>query len=114
MRPDDVSALWDVADCCRRVVAMTRAVSENEFGSDTVLYDAAQYRLIILGEAVKRFTPEFRDEHDGVAWSDIAGLRDILVHAYHRVDAGQVFRIATRDVPALLAYIEPLLPESPG
>ena len=113
MLPDDQAALWDMTDCCRRIVEMTNSANETTFRDEPLLYDAVQYRLIILGEAAKRLTPRFRETHDHIAWSDVAGLRDVLVHAYHRVDAGQVFRIATRDVPNLLAYIEPLLPEPP-
>lgn len=92
---------------------MTSRTDERSFRDEPVLFDAVQYRLIILGEAAKRLTPEFRESHGDIAWSDVAGLRDVLVHAYHRVDAGQVFRIATRDVPNLFAYIEPLLPQPP-
>ncbi len=113
MQPDDRAALWDMADCCRRIVEMTGSADESLFRAEPLLYDAVQYRLIILGEAAKRLTPGFRESHHDITWSDVAGLRDVLVHAYHRVDAGQVFRIATRDVPNLLAYIEPLLPEPP-
>ena len=42
-------------------------------------------------------------------WTAIAGLRDILVHRYDRVDVAEVWSIALRDVPELLAYIQPLL-----
>jgi uncharacterized protein with HEPN domain len=38
-------------------------------------------------------------------------LRDHLIHAYDTVDLDEVWKTATRDVPELLAAIEPLLPK---
>ncbi len=40
----------------------------------------------------------------------MAGLRDVLVHAYERIDLPQIWGIAAESVPTVLAYIEPLLP----
>jgi len=40
-------------------------------------------------------------------------MRDVLIHAYHRVDLGQVRAMSQRDVPALLDFVTPLLPPPP-
>jgi uncharacterized protein with HEPN domain len=45
-----------------------------------------------------------------VNWGDIAGMRDIFVHAYHRVELREVWEILERHLPGLLEYIEPLVP----
>ena len=67
----------------------------------------------MIGEAVKRLSPEFRDAQAAFHWSSVAGLRDILVHTYERVDQREIWNIATTSVPGLLASISPLLPEEP-
>ena len=88
-----------------------------DFESDESLREAVQYRLIVMGEAVKRLSGEFREEHSGFRWSGVAGLRDILIHAYERVDHRELWNIATRSVPQLLTFIEPFLPgrfDDPG
>lgn len=74
---------------------------------------AAQYYLSVIGEAKKRLSPEFRAAHSEVEWSEVAGLRDVIIHAYHRVSIRRIWEIANSDVPGLLAYIEPLAPEQP-
>lgn len=81
-----------------------------DFESDEALREAVQYRLIVMGEAVKRLSSEFREDHAGFRWSGVAGLRDILVHAYERVDSRELWNIASGSVPQLLAFIEPLVP----
>ncbi len=55
-----------------------------------------------MGEAVKRLSPAFRDQHPRVAWNEIAGLRDIVVHQYHRVALRLIWGTTQRDVPAVL------------
>jgi uncharacterized protein with HEPN domain len=111
MRPDDESALLDVADAARLIIADLASLSQFEFEADAQVRDAVMYRLVIMGEAVKRLSGDFRDAHPSMRWSAIAGLRDILVHRYDRVDVTEVWNIALRDVPELLAYIQPLLLE---
>lgn len=110
MRPDDEAALLDIAYSARRVSATVNTIGLAEFIDDETAQESVLYRLIILGEAVKRLSPEFRALHSAVGWQAIAGLRDILVHAYERVNLHLVWNIATVDVAALLSYIEPLLP----
>lgn len=41
-------------------------------------------------------------------------MRDKLIHHYERIDPVEVWTAATRDVPDLLAILEPLLPEQEG
>ena len=42
----------------------------------------------------------------------MAGMRDVLIHAYDDVDVSEVWRTLTRDLPPVLRYIEPLLPKA--
>ena len=63
-----------------------------------------------MGEAVKRLSPEFQRRHSEVNWSDIAKMRDLLVHAYHRVDWNVVWNTVTTSIPETLRLIEKLVP----
>ena len=40
----------------------------------------------------------------------MAGMRDVLIHAYRRTDMDEVWTAATRAVPELIRNIEPLIP----
>jgi uncharacterized protein with HEPN domain len=72
------------------------------------------YQFLILGEAVKRLSPEFRIQYSEVPWSSIAGMRDRLIHNYDEVNLDRVWETARIDVPNFLAMIEPLLPVEEG
>ncbi len=79
------------------------------------MYDAIAerllYRLALIGEAARRLSdPNSARIIPRCRWSAMAGLRDVLVHAYERIDLPQIWGIAAKSVPTVLAYIEPLLP----
>lgn len=72
------------------------------FLEDYKTQSAVLHQLMVIGEAVKRLSVEFRDDHPVVPWSLIAGMRDKLIHGYDIVDLDEVWRTAEVDVPELL------------
>lgn len=109
--PRDADSLVDIALSARRVALLVESLTLGAFRDDETVQEAVLYRLVVIGEAVKRLSSEFREAHTEMRWTAIAGLRDVLVHSYDRVSLAEVWDIATLHVPALLAYIEPLVPE---
>lgn len=77
---------------------------------DTKTQSAVLHQLLIIGEAVKRISPEFRSAHPEVPWKLIAGTRDKLIHFYEGVDLEEVWKMVTSDLPQLISHIEPLVP----
>jgi uncharacterized protein with HEPN domain len=43
----------------------------------------------------------FRDAVPEVPWKRIAGMRDVLIHAYDVVDLDEVWQTASQEVPDL-------------
>lgn len=50
-------------------------------------YDAVLRNLAVIAEAVRVLPSETRDRAPEVPWGAIAGLRNVVVHEYFRVDA---------------------------
>jgi uncharacterized protein with HEPN domain len=71
------------------------------FVSDERTYDAVVRNLQIIGEAVKQIPPEVREQYPAVEWRKIAGLRDILAHAYFSLENETLWDIVQNKVPAL-------------
>ena len=80
------------------------------FAGDAKTRAAVLHELLVLGEAVKRLPAAFRDHHGEVPWRNMAGLRDVLIHAYDDVDDALVWQVLTDDLPAVLSQIGALLP----
>jgi uncharacterized protein with HEPN domain len=73
----------------------------------------------VIGEVVKRLTPEKLADYPHIPWKQIAGFRDFLLHHYNRVDFETVWRAVQNDLPSLRAAIEAMLqaldsPEPPA
>lgn len=61
-----------------------------------------------MGEAVKRISPELRKQHSDLPWRGMAGMRDLLIHAYDSVDLDEVWQ-AYRQFPAIRKRIVEIL-----
>ena len=88
--------LDDIRESCRKIILYTDGMSFTEFVGDPRTSDAVVRNLEVIGQAVKRLTPEWRRDHPSIEWRKIAGLRDMLIHVYFGIDLEIVW-----DVPSL-------------
>lgn len=103
--------LEDILDSLDRIQDYTSGVSEGEFRARPLLQDAVLYRIMIVGEAVKGLPADVRGERPEIDWTAIAGMRDVLIHEYFRVDLALAWQVMQRDLPELRAQIARLLAE---
>jgi uncharacterized protein with HEPN domain len=108
MRRDEATLL-DIAKAARLTIEFTRGMDRSAFLGDVKTQSAVLHQLLILGEAAKRLSNDFRSSHPEVPWPLVAGMRDKLIHEYHEVDLHEVWRTTQRDIPDLLRIIDPLL-----
>ena len=55
-----------------------------------------------------------RDKHPEVPWSDIIGMRHVLVHEYFGIDLDIVWQVVKADLPALKHKITAIVDELGG
>jgi uncharacterized protein with HEPN domain len=56
---------------------------------------------MIVGEACRALSGDFRTRHPDEVWVLAAGLRNVIVHEYFGVDLEVVWRVIERDLPGL-------------
>ena len=77
-------------------------------------YAHAVIRAIeVIGEAVKNLSAPLKGGHPDIAWREIAGMRDKVIHRYFEINWQIVWNVITDDLPALEPKIAALLKE-PG
>lgn len=109
----DEGNLLDILKAARLAIEFRGQTDKAGFLADLKTQSAVLHQLLIIGEAVKRLSPEFRAAHPEVPWKLIAGTRDKLIHFYEGVDLDEVWKMVTADLPQLVRWIEPLVPPGP-
>ncbi len=79
--------------------------------ADERTYDAVVRNLQIIGEAVKQIPPEVREQYPAIEWRKIAGLRDILAHAYFSLENETLWDIVQNKVPESLEQMQRIVQE---
>lgn len=106
MQRDEASVL-DIVEACRRVLEFRGSQDLAAFMADIKTQSAVLYQIAVIGEASKRLSAAFRSAHPSIAWRDVAGMRDRVIHGYD-VIVKRVWRVVDAEVPALLACLVPL------
>lgn len=99
MRTDRVRVL-DAIEAIERIEKHTR-LGEVAFRQDELIQNWVVRHLQILGEAIRCLSPELRARYPELPWSEVVGMRNILVHDYFDIDQDVVWLVVEHDLPAL-------------
>ena len=110
--PRDDVVLLDMARAARLIIEFNQGIDSAAFLADAKTQSATLHQLLVLGEAAKRLSAGFCRQHPEMPWRLMAGMRDRLIHGYDAVDLDEVWSVVENDIPQLLCFIEPLLPQS--
>ena len=108
-KPDDYVRLRHILDSARKAVQFSQGRNLGDMSSDEMLNLALTRLLEIIGEASKEVSEEFRDEHPQIAWQQMAGMRNRLIHGYFDANATLVWETVNRDLPPLIVQLEKVL-----
>lgn len=105
--------LRDMLEAARKVIRYTNAPEVGAFVANEMAYDATLRNLEILGEAAKKIPAEIRQHYPQIDWRGVAGLRDILAHAYFALDDATLWQIVRTDIPKLLDLLDQIEQDLP-
>lgn len=87
--------LEDMVRSCEKILRYTQDLTFEEFIADEKTYDAVLRNLQLLGEAAKQIPEELRERFFSIEWRKIAGLRDIVAHAYFQIKDEIIWDVVT-------------------
>lgn len=105
----DQEALIDIAEAIQLILQYVQNVDFDDLTANQEKQDAILRRITIIGEATKRLSRDFREQHPGIPWKNIAGMRDVITHDYDEIDLAEVWTVIHENLPELLQYIDPLI-----
>ena len=102
----DLHFLIDILEAGEHIATYIEGLDYEDFLDSQLVQDAVMRNLQIIGEAVKRLSPETRVEHPDVPWREMAGLRDRIVHDYFGIDYEVVWSVIAEELPDLVPLVE--------
>jgi uncharacterized protein with HEPN domain len=91
------------------LLATARELRQEDFLADATLRRAFVRSFEVIGEATKKVPDDLRRRHPEVHWSDMARMRDRLIHHYFDVDYELVWDIVQTDIPELERQLNAIL-----
>ena len=87
------------------------SMSYDDFVANRLVRDAVLHCLTVVGEAANRIAKESYAELPQLPWRDMIGLRNFVVHQYEDVNMPIIWDVIQRDLPVVVAALDPLFPE---
>src|SRR3954447_19578784 len=109
----DAAYLWNLMEAGQRIQEFTAAVTFEEYVVHAMLPSAVERQFEKMGEAARKLSASFREQHPEISWREIVGLRNILTHRYYAVDQGQIWTIIRDKLPPVLEAVRRLIPPLP-
>ncbi|PYV17445.1 MAG: hypothetical protein DMG07_05825 [Acidobacteria bacterium] len=109
MLASDGVRLRHILDAAREALAFVQGRSRADLDADHMLSLALVRLLEIIGEAARGVSPPLRESYPEIAWTQMAGMRDRLVHGYFDVNQDVVWQTVQQDLPPLIAELDRIL-----
>lgn len=98
--------IHDIRESLELILAYSEGQSLESLQADRMRYDAILRNLEIMGEAARHVPDEVVDRYPEVPWQQMRGLRNVLAHEYHGVDAAVVWRLIEKRLPELKLMLD--------
>lgn len=76
----DSASLLDIARAAQLILEFAQGSEKSELAANLEKQSAILYQIVVIGEAVKRLSTDFRNQHSEVPWREIAGMRENARH----------------------------------
>jgi uncharacterized protein with HEPN domain len=104
-----VSRLEDLLEAVAAIAEYTAGKTFADYAAARMLRDAVERNIERISEASRHIPKRLKARHAEIPWQKVAGIGNILRHAYPIVDDSLVWEVVARDLPPLKATVEAML-----
>ena len=108
---DPSVTLRQTVDFIKEAQAMVEGITLEQLLADSIKLRAFERVMELVGESVKRVPQDFRDACPEIPWRKIAGMRDVISHAYEDLAYEVLWDAVEMNFPEVLSDLERILAE---
>lgn len=99
----------DIVRAIRIIEETTKNKTFDSFVKDKNLVDATAMRVQVIGESSKKIPIKIKRPIKEVNWSYLEGLRNLISHAYFKINPNLLWDIVIEEIPLLKKSIKKIL-----
>ena len=111
MKRDYKLFIKDILESIERMDEFVEDIDFDKFVQDDKTSSAVVRKIEIIGEATKNIPKHIRQRYKGVPWSDMAKMRDKIIHFYFGIDYEVVWKVIKERLPEIKPIIHKILDE---
>jgi len=101
MKKGDLIFIEHMLESINAIEDFSKGLTKEKLILSRLKQSAIVREIEIIGEAVKNISNGLKEKYKKIAWRDIAGTRDKMIHHYFGVDLDIIFFIAKKEIPVL-------------
>ena len=99
----------DILACIEKIKKYTADMTFEEFRNDQRTVDAVIRNFEIIGEAAGYIPESIQEKYPELAWLEMRGMRNIMIHEYFGVSLPIIWRTITHDLSMLADGLKQML-----
>lgn len=104
-KPGDIQRLQHIIEAINEIEQYTSSVNLKSFLSNSMMRFACVKQIEIIGEAANLITKDTKALFTNMEWSQIIGMRHVLVHEYFGMDFELIWQVIIDDLPVLKSKV---------
>jgi len=109
MKRDYNFYIKDILQSILQIESFVEGLRYEEFLKDDKTASAVIRKLEIIGEAAKQVPTRMRQTHPKLPWTEMARMRDKLIHGYFGVDHEIVWKVVKERLPEVKTNLKKII-----
>jgi len=105
----DDQALSDILQFARLAIKFQGELTYEELEATEKEKILVSHELLMVGQACTRLSKKFRNSHPEVSWHSWMNSRNLMMHAYDKIDLYEVWETVKYDLPLLIEAVQKIV-----